>query len=59
MISGTRSSTTAEAAPIAIDTGYGRKGIFELLRISEPIRNLINERAPAVVLRQKPSNWEW
>ena len=36
------------------DTGYrGRKGIFELLAVSEPIRNLINERAPAVVLRQK------
>jgi type IV pilus assembly protein PilB len=36
------------------DTGYkGRKGIFELLVISEPLRNLINERAPAVVVRQK------
>jgi type IV pilus assembly protein PilB len=36
------------------DTGYrGRKGIFELLPISEPIRVLINERAPTVVLRQK------
>jgi type IV pilus assembly protein PilB len=36
------------------DTGYkGRKGIFELLVISEPIRTLINERAPTVVLRQK------
>ena len=36
------------------DTGYkGRKGIFELLAISDPIRNLINERAPTVVLRQK------
>jgi len=36
------------------DTGYkGRKGIFELLIISEPIRNLINERAPSIVLRQK------
>jgi len=36
------------------DTGYrGRKGIFELLVISEPIRSLINERAPTVVLRQK------
>ena len=36
------------------DTGYrGRKGIFELLVISEAIRNLINERAPSVVLRQK------
>jgi type IV pilus assembly protein PilB len=29
------------------------KGIFELLVISEPIRALINERAPTVVLRQK------
>jgi type IV pilus assembly protein PilB len=36
------------------DTGYrGRKGIFELLVISEAIRALINERAPTVVLRQK------
>jgi type IV pilus assembly protein PilB len=36
------------------DTGYrGRKGIFELLVITDPIRNLINERAPSVVLRQK------
>ena len=36
------------------DTGYrGRKGIFELLVISEAIRNLINERAPTVVIRQK------
>ncbi|MGA4643157.1 type II secretion system ATPase GspE [Limisphaera sp. 4302-co] len=36
------------------DTGYkGRKGIFELLVITEPLRALINERAPTVVLRQK------
>ncbi len=36
------------------DTGYkGRKGIFELLPISEPIRELINQRAPTVVMRQK------
>ena len=36
------------------DTGYrGRKGIFELLVVSEATRALINERAPAVVLRQK------
>jgi type IV pilus assembly protein PilB len=36
------------------DTGYkGRRGIFELLVVSDPIRNLINERAPSVVLRQK------
>ncbi len=36
------------------DTGYkGRKGIFELLIVSEPIRQLINERAPTAVIRQK------
>jgi type IV pilus assembly protein PilB len=36
------------------DTGYrGRRGIFELLVASDPIRLLINERAPTVVIRQK------
>jgi type IV pilus assembly protein PilB len=36
------------------DTGYrGRRGIFELLVASEPIRSLINDRAPTVVIRQK------
>lgn len=36
------------------DTGYkGRKGIFELLVVADAVRNLINERAPTVVLRQK------
>jgi len=36
------------------DTGYrGRKGIFELLAMSDPVRALVNERAPTVVLRQK------
>jgi type IV pilus assembly protein PilB len=36
------------------DTGYkGRKGIFELLTITDAIRALINERAPTVVMRQK------
>jgi type IV pilus assembly protein PilB len=35
-------------------SGYkGRKGIYELLDITEPIRVLINERAPHVVIRQK------
>lgn len=35
-------------------TGYrGRIGIYELMKISDPIRNLINERAPSVVLKQK------
>jgi type IV pilus assembly protein PilB len=36
------------------NTGYkGRKGIYELLRITDPIRELINERAPTVSLKQK------
>ena len=36
------------------DSGYrGRKGVFEMLRISDPIRALINDRAPSVVIRQK------
>src|SRR5881409_1152489 len=35
-------------------TGYkGRKGIYELLQITDPIRELINERAPTVSLKQK------
>jgi type IV pilus assembly protein PilB len=35
-------------------TGYkGRKGIYELMTITDPIRELINERAPTVTLKQK------
>jgi type IV pilus assembly protein PilB len=35
-------------------TGYkGRRGIYELMKISDPIRELINARAPTVVLKQK------
>jgi type IV pilus assembly protein PilB len=40
--------------PKCNDTGYkGRKGIFELLQVTDAVRELINERAPTVVLRQK------
>jgi type IV pilus assembly protein PilB len=36
------------------NTGYkGRKGIYELLRLTDPIRELVNERAPTVTLKQK------
>ncbi len=36
------------------DTGYkGRKGIFELLVITDAIMSLVNERAPTAVIRQK------
>ena len=36
------------------NTGYkGRKGIYELLKITDPVRELINERSPTVTIRQK------
>ena len=36
------------------NSGYrGRQGLFELLDISDPIAEMITERAPTVVLRQK------
>ncbi|MBV9656665.1 MAG: type II/IV secretion system protein [Verrucomicrobia bacterium] len=35
-------------------TGYrGRKGIYEWLEITDPLRELINQRAPSLVLKQK------
>jgi type IV pilus assembly protein PilB len=35
-------------------TGYkGRKGIYELMKITDPLRELINERAPSVTLKEK------
>lgn len=36
------------------NTGYrGRQGIYELLDMTDPLRELVNERAPTVVLKQK------
>jgi type IV pilus assembly protein PilB len=35
-------------------TGYkGRKGIYELMKITDPLRELINARAPTVTLKEK------
>jgi type IV pilus assembly protein PilB len=35
-------------------TGYkGRIGIYELMKITDPLREIINERAPTVTLKQK------
>ncbi|HOE61345.1 MAG TPA: ATPase, T2SS/T4P/T4SS family [Kiritimatiellia bacterium] len=35
-------------------TGYkGRKGVFEYLRVSDPIRELINERRPTLFIRER------
>ena len=36
------------------NSGYkGRKGIYELLDITDPLRELITQKAPTLVLRQK------
>ena len=36
------------------NTGYkGRKGIYELMKITDPLRELINERAATVSIKQK------
>jgi type IV pilus assembly protein PilB len=51
---GDKSFHYGRGCSVCNDTGYkGRKGIFELLIVSEAIRALINERAPTVVVRQK------
>ncbi|MDD4102243.1 MAG: ATPase, T2SS/T4P/T4SS family [Kiritimatiellae bacterium] len=35
-------------------TGYkGRKGVFEYLRVTDPIRDLINERRPTLFIRER------
>ena len=35
-------------------TGYkGRKGVFEYLRMSNPLRELVNNKAPTLVIREK------
>jgi type IV pilus assembly protein PilB len=35
-------------------TGYrGRRGLYELLNVTDPIRELITDRAPTVVIKQK------
>ena len=36
------------------DTGYkGRRGIFEYLRVRDPIRDLVIERKPTLVIRDR------
>ena len=36
------------------DTGYrGRRGIYEYLKITDPVRDLISERKPTLVIRDK------
>ena len=45
---------TGAGCDVCGNSGYrGRQGLFELLDISEPVAELITERAPSVILRQK------
>lgn len=45
---------TGRGCDICDHTGYkGRRGLFELLDITDPIRDLITEKAPTVVIKQK------
>jgi len=43
-----------KGCPHCHNSGYrGRTGIFEMLRVTDPIRELINDRAPAVAISEK------
>ncbi len=45
---------TGQGCDTCNDTGYkGRQGLFELLDMTDPIRELISKRAATVVLKQK------
>ncbi|NNE90043.1 MAG: Flp pilus assembly complex ATPase component TadA [Verrucomicrobiales bacterium] len=45
---------TGQGCDACNDTGYkGRQGLFELLDMTDPIRELITQRAATVVLKQK------
>ncbi len=45
---------TGKGCDVCGQTGYkGRAGLYELLDINEPVRELITDRAPTVVIKQK------
>lgn len=51
---GGREFYTGQGCDSCNDTGYrGRQGLFELLDMSDPIRELVSQRAATVVLKQK------
>jgi type IV pilus assembly protein PilB len=51
---GTKQFYTGGGCPTCNGGGYkGRKGIYELLNITDPIRDLIIEKAPTLTLKQK------
>ena len=51
---GNKEFYTGQGCPACNDTGYrGRQGLFELLDMSDPLRELISQRAATVVLKAK------
>ena len=49
-----RSFFYGRGCPMCNSTGYkGRKGLYEYLHVSEPIREMINERKPTLYIRAK------
>ena len=51
---GDKSFYTGKGCQKCAQSGYkGRGGLFELLNVTDPLRELIIERAPSVVIKQK------
>lgn len=51
---GNRQFFYGKGCSVCNSTGYkGRKGVFEYLRMSNPVRALINNREPTLVIREK------
>lgn len=51
---GSRQFAYGAGCKVCNATGYkGRKGVFEFLRMTNPIRELINAREPTLVIREK------
>ncbi|MEM0967445.1 MAG: ATPase, T2SS/T4P/T4SS family [Verrucomicrobiota bacterium] len=51
---GDKSFFFGSGCPQCNDTGYaGRIGLFEMIMVTDPLRELINKRSPTLVVRQK------
>ena len=51
---GNRQFAYGKGCKICNATGYkGRKGVFEYLQMSNPVREMINDREPTLVIREK------
>ncbi|MGC6464540.1 MAG: GspE/PulE family protein [Akkermansiaceae bacterium] len=51
---GDKNFYTGKGCKTCGETGYkGRAGLYELLNVTDPIRELVIEKAPAVVIKQK------